>query len=183
MSEFDQLLRLDVPVETTFMQAKWAVDRLYPQQETLYDPVLYVVKRAKDATYPFTVAVDLDGTLAKKEEPFSSETIGEPIPGAIAWVKKFHDAGARIIIFTVRSTSKTLKDWLKTNKVPYDYINENPDQPAGSSGKVLADVYYDDRAVDATDHSKSGPEVLGRINANVLTSTLTQQSDVTKDQN
>lgn len=142
-----------------------------------YEPVLFLVKRADDDKYPFTVAVDLDGTLAKKEEPFNPATIGEPIPGAIAWVTKFHEAGARIIIFTVRGDADLVATWLTKHKVPYDHINENPDQPKDSSGKILADVYYDDRAINATNHDKAGPEVLGRIKAHDLLSAVTLESD------
>lgn len=142
-----------------------------------YEPSLLLVKRADDDKYPFTVAVDLDGTLAKKEEPFNPATIGEPIPGAIAWVTKFHEAGARIIIFTVRGDADLVATWLTKHKVPYDHINENPDQPKDSSGKILADVYYDDRAINATNHDKAGPEVLGRIKAHDLLSAVTLESD------
>jgi inorganic pyrophosphatase len=130
-----------------------------------YAPCLLFVKRADDNDTPFTIAVDLDGTLAAKEEPFDSKTIGEPRERTIHWVKKFHEAGARIIIFTVRDNNKLVEDWLKTHEIPYDFVNENPDQPPNSSGKVFADVYFDDRGVDATDPDATGPEVLRRIDA------------------
>ena len=66
-------------------------------------------------------------------------------------VKDMHDAGARIIIFTVRGDKDLVADWLDDHDVPYDHINENPDQPEDASGKILADAYLDDRAFSARD--------------------------------
>lgn len=126
---------------------------------------LLLVKRAEDDDRPFTIAVDLDGTLAKKEEPFNADSIGGPIEKAIAWVRRFHKAGARIIIFTVRGDKDLVSDWLEEHEVPYDYINENPDQPKKSSGKVLADIYRDDRAMNAENPDEHGPEILRRVKA------------------
>lgn len=108
-----------------------------------------------------TVAVDLDGTLAKLTDDV--KTIGEPRPHAKEWLKKFKDAGARIIIFTVRGNRQQVKDWLDKYEMAYDYVNENPDQPLDGSGKVIADCYVDDRAVNAEDWDEAGPEALKRL--------------------
>lgn len=132
--------------------------------DQLDEPVLFLVKRGADEhDHPFTIAIDLDGTLAEQEVPFDADSIGEPIERALAWVRRFRKAGARLIIFTVRGDNELVKDWLEEHDVPFDYINENPDQPEGSSGKIFADIYYDDRAVDARDHDTAGPEVLERM--------------------
>lgn len=128
-----------------------------------YTPQLYFVKRAEDDDQPFTIAVDLDGTIAKKEEPFNPETIGEPIEDAIDYVRQFKKAGARIIIFTVRGDTAMVEKWLDDNDVPYDFVNHNPDQPEDASGKVIADVYWDDRAYNAEDPHEHGPGILRRI--------------------
>lgn len=126
-----------------------------------YIPVLVAVKlAADDRNTPYTIAVDLDGTLAEKEEPFNLETIGRPRKNAKKWMVAFHDAGARLIINTVRGNKTLIADWFKANEVPYDYINENPDQPEGGSGKVIADAYWDDRAYSATDLEENGPKLL-----------------------
>lgn len=129
------------------------------------EPHLLFVKRAADDGHTFTICVDLDGTLAEKEEPFNPKTIGNPREEAVEWVRLFHEAGARIIIFTVRGDTKLVEGWLKQNDVPYDYVNENPDQPPNSSGKVFADVYWDDRAFNADDPNEHGPEILRRVKA------------------
>lgn len=122
-----------------------------------------MVKRATDDDTPFTIAFDLDGTLAKKEEPFDPDSIGEPREEAVAYARKFKKAGARIIIFTVRGDTELVAAWAEEHDVPYDYINENPDQPEDGSGKVIADVYIDDKAIDGNDPEVYGPEVLRRI--------------------
>ena len=106
-------------------------------------------KRADE--HGLTVAVDLDGTLAEKQEPFDPASIGPPIPGRIEAVNRLSDGGASVIIWTVRDHPDLVRRWLAAHGVRYDHINENPNQPEGSSGKVYADVYVDDRAVNATD--------------------------------
>jgi hypothetical protein len=111
-----------------------------------------------------TVAVDLDGTLARHYETFDPKYIPPPKAGARKWLKKFQAAGARVIIFTVRGDDELTAKWLKEHELPCDYINENPDQPQGSSGKILADIYWDDRAISAAGPlDDSGPSVLSRL--------------------
>jgi hypothetical protein len=108
-----------------------------------------------------TVAVDLDGTLMQSPDKFDPSVFSPPKAGAAKWLKKFRDAGARIIIFTVRGNTEVIGDWLREHKIEYDFINENPDQPADSSGKVIADVYWDDRAISAAGElDDSGDQVL-----------------------
>jgi len=102
-------------------------------------------KIARDAT----VAVDLDGTLAKQMKPYDNNKIGDPRPGAKDAMDELKEKNCTIIINTVRGNKKLVGDWLKEHEIPYDHINENPDQPPGASAKPLADVYIDDRAVDA----------------------------------
>jgi hypothetical protein len=134
------------------------------QAKNVYSFTCRLVKRAEDSDRrPFTIAFDLDGTLAEKEEPFNPDTIGDPIPEAVEYARRFQEAGARIIIFTVRGNKRLVRKWLDRHDVSYDYINENPDQPADASGKVLADVYIDDRAVNGENPAEYGPEVLQRI--------------------
>jgi inorganic pyrophosphatase len=123
--------------------------------------VKYAAWDSKDR--PFYIAVDLDGTLAEKMEPFDAKKIGEPRENAKYWLDKFREAGAKIIIFTVRGDDKLVKAWLDKHDLPWDYINENPDQPPDSSGKVYADCYLDDRGINAEDLDAGAEEVLRRI--------------------
>lgn len=96
---------------------------------------------------PKTVAMDLDGTLAQYNGWKGEEVIGDLLPGAREAMQSLKDAGTQVIIFTTRGRTDLIKAWLEKNRVPYDHINQNPDQPKGTSGKILADVYVDDRAL------------------------------------
>ncbi len=95
------------------------------------------------------VAVDLDGTLAESGI-FDPEFIGEPIEQNVANVRKLKEAGCSIVVFTCRDDDDFVASWLDQNGVPWDAINANLSGEE-TSGKVLADVYWDDRAVNAGD--------------------------------
>jgi hypothetical protein len=96
-----------------------------------------------------TVAVDLDGTLAKAPKKFDPKKIEAPRPGAKDAMEEFRRKGYRIVINTVRGDTALIKQWLEEHEIAYDHINENPDQPKDSSNKIIADVMIDDRGVDA----------------------------------
>lgn len=100
---------------------------------------------------PYTIAVDFDGTIAESTVPFDPEKVGKPIQKTINFMRECRLRGARLIIHTVRGNLDPVKDYLFEHDVPYDYINENPDQPEGSSDKLYADVYVDDRAENIED--------------------------------
>ena len=94
-----------------------------------------------------TACVDLDGTIFEYDRWRGEQFFGELIPGAKEALKGLRDAGWRVIIYTTRGSRDLVGAALLESGVPYDYINENPDQPPGCSGKPIADVYVDDRAV------------------------------------
>ena len=113
---------------------------------------------------PFTLCVDLDGTLAEQMKPFDPDVVGPPRADAVRWMEAFRDAGARLVVWTVRGNAALVKEWLDDHNVPYDYINENPDHPPDGSRKVLADLYLDDRGVSAAGAwNDFGAEVLKKI--------------------
>lgn len=121
-------------------------------------------KAAADNSYVPTIAIDMDGTIAKPYKKFDPRNIPGPRPGARAAVREFQRLGYRIIIFTARGDKTLVKDYLHKHDIPYDYVNENPDQPADSSGKVIADVYIDDKGIDARQAwNKIKDQTLGRI--------------------
>jgi len=114
-------------------------------------------EKADRSAHVPTVAVDLDGTLAEYDGWRGEDHFGSVRPGALDALNTLRDRGCRIIIFTTRGATNKVRKWLEENGLPFDYINENPDQPPGSSSKPIADLYLDDRAVDA---SKSWSAVL-----------------------
>ena len=96
-------------------------------------------------------AIDFDGTLVEHAFP----AIGKPLPGAVDTVKALIAAGHRVIIWTCRKGVHELeaREWLRDNGINYEKFNENPpdvvDMLSGSTRKVFAHVYIDDRSFPA----------------------------------
>ena len=96
---------------------------------------------------PKIVAVDLDGTLLEYDGWKGPAHFGQPIPGVVSALFELKKAGWAIVIWTTRKTDYALRAHLEKHDIPFDYINKHPWQPPGSSHKITADVYLDDRAV------------------------------------
>lgn len=107
-----------------------------------------------------TLAVDFDGVIADYSKGYQGpDVFGSPIEGAAEFLQKLHDEGWRIIIWTAREEIGLLKKYLDANKIPYDFVNENPDQST-TAKKVWADVYLDDRGLTFTgDWQKAYKEI------------------------
>lgn len=95
-----------------------------------------------------TICIDFDGVIHDYSKGWQGDDVfGSMIPNADLGTKALKKQGFTIIIFTTRPKTDALVKWLKDNKIVYDYINENPSQPKKSSGKLIADVYLDDRGI------------------------------------
>jgi len=106
------------------------------------------------------IAVDFDCTICEHAYP----DIGDPVPGAFAWLKLFQKAGAKLILWTMRSDVRNEAESPLGNKANRDYlseavafcggnglsfwgVNENPEQASWTdSPKVFAHLYIDDAA-------------------------------------
>ena len=91
------------------------------------------------------IAVDFDGTVVEHAFP----DIGAPAPGAIEWIKRWHAAGARIILWTMRSGESLTEAhiYLTGNGIELFGVNNNPEQHEWtSSPKAYAHLYVDDAA-------------------------------------
>lgn len=96
------------------------------------------------------ICIDFDGTIVDHRFP----EIGPPVPEALEWMGKFQDAGARMILFTMRSEGGSSGDvltpavnYLKENGVHLYGINKNPTQAHWtSSPKAYGQLYIDDAA-------------------------------------
>ncbi len=94
------------------------------------------------------VCVDLDGTIAHYTEWFGEHHFGNVIPGCKKALETLRDNNWIIIIYTTRANKKLISEYLIANNIPFDFINENPNQPENAiGGKPFADVYIDDRAI------------------------------------
>lgn len=97
----------------------------------------------------FIAAIDFDGTIAEHEFP----QIGPPVPGAIAWMRKFQELGASLLLWTMRSDGpegdvlSQAIEFCRTQGVEFDGHNVNPTQHTWTlSPKMYAQVYIDDNA-------------------------------------
>jgi len=93
-----------------------------------------------------TIAIDLDGTLAEYKGWRGEGHIGKPIKNARWFCMQLKKEGWRIIIWTVRQDTATIKSWLLLHKIPFDAINV--DFFYGSHRKVIAHIYLDDRGIN-----------------------------------
>jgi hypothetical protein len=103
------------------------------------------------------IGVDFDGTLAEHEFP----DIGLPVPGAFEWLKKFQAAGAKLMLWTMRSDGRVADgspengpvlteavEFCRKHGVEFWAVNENPEQRSWTgSNKQYAHAYIDDAAV------------------------------------
>lgn len=91
------------------------------------------------------IAIDFDGTIVHHEYP----AVGEPVHGAVFYMDRFIKAGAKLILFTMRSNGglDDAKDYLKDIGLEFYGFNVNPDQFIWtSSPKPYANIYIDDAA-------------------------------------
>jgi histidinol phosphatase-like enzyme len=96
---------------------------------------------------PPIAAIDLDGTILEYDGWKGPAHFGKPVAGIIDELGTLKREGWAIVIWTCRANDFALKAHLEKYQVPYDYINKHPWQPPGSSHKVYADVYVDDRGL------------------------------------
>ena len=96
------------------------------------------------------ICVDFDGTIVDHRFPY----IGDPVPLALSWLKRWHELGAKIILFTMRSDASKYGDvlseavaYLEKRGVQLYAVNENPDQEGWSSSpKAYGHIYIDNAA-------------------------------------
>jgi len=113
-----------------------------------------------------TVAVDFDRTLFHHIDWEGHEQCGEPIPGARDAVLELRKMGFTIVVWTTRNQPDIVTAAMKKYDIPFDYINENPNQPPDANpNKLTADFYIDDRAVRFT----NWPYVLAEIRTRLKT--------------
>ena len=96
------------------------------------------------------ICVDFDGTIVDHCFP----EIGAEAPGAIHWLTRLQDQGAKLILFTMRSDTSfggpmlsDAVDFLERRGIKLFGINTNPNQRSWTeSPKAYADIYVDDAA-------------------------------------
>lgn len=143
------------------------------------------------------IAVDFDGTIAEHEFP----EIGAAVPGAFEWMKRWQEAGAKLILWTMRSDGRSADgkrengpvltdavEFCRANGVEFFAVNGNPGQTTWTqSPKCYAHIYVDDAAFGCplissrkagkrpmVDWSRVGPQVLSMVREQVKTKAVTQ---------
>lgn len=96
-----------------------------------------------------TIAIDFDATITEYSGYKGKGNFGDPMPNVADVLSELMMRGWIIIIHTTRSETHQVKEYLDKNKIPYNYINFNPENinKGLNIGKPLADVYLDDRAI------------------------------------
>lgn len=112
-------------------------NRLYDHFDTWVESKMLATKRA-------SIAVDLDGTLARTTEgDFNPEVIGEPVPAMLERVKQWIAAGDEVVIFTARAATPSnvphVKAWLKKHGLGDLEVTNRKDPEMKA--------FWDDRAV------------------------------------
>lgn len=97
-----------------------------------------------------TICIDFDGVIADYSKYNGKGFFGNPLPGAVKKIRELKEQGWTIIIYTTRSETHQLKEYLDLHRILYDYINYNPENidQGCNMGKPLATVYLDDRAIN-----------------------------------
>ncbi|MCT4545090.1 MAG: hypothetical protein N4A63_16290 [Vallitalea sp.] len=103
-------------------------------------------KKILDMQYKKIVAIDFDGTIVEDEFPNIGAIKQETVDRML--IEKAR--GSVLIIWTCRGGTRLREavKFLKTNNIPFDYVNRNPLNPLGdTTRKLYADEYWDDKAV------------------------------------
>jgi len=95
-----------------------------------------------------TVCIDIDGTISHYIKWVDAKTFGEVLPHCAETIHHLKADGWYVIIYTTRADKNEISKFLGEHNIPFDAINENPNQPDNAKGgKPIADVYVDDRAI------------------------------------
>lgn len=131
------------------------------------------------------ICVDMDGTIVDHRFP----DIGVEAPGAFYWMKQWQQAGAKLILWTMRSDGRTgdgkengpvltdAVEFCRARGVEFYAVNENPTQKSWTtSPKAYAEIFVDDAAIGCplrpspraggrpvVDWSVVGPAVMAKL--------------------
>ena len=123
-----------------------------------------------------TIAVDLDGVLAKYDPAtFDPCHIGDPIPGALEFVRELQEF-ADIIVMTARIRGQDDEFDLMTALMVNEWLDRNGLKCGvwDRQGKPLAAAYVDDRGVRCDPQNNPGDFTLARYTCRCLCAKVSQ---------
>lgn len=95
------------------------------------------------------LAIDLDDTIHDTQNVLPGYKMGQPTTGAVDAIKKLHDDGHTIVIFTARNVQdprvyRAVKDWLGYFKIPHHAITniKRPEYDLMIDDKALKFEYW-----------------------------------------
>lgn len=101
-----------------------------------------------DPKRPEILALDVDGTLLHYDGFKGRDEFGEAVQGMIEELNILKENKWVIVIWTCRPDTPALREHLKAQDVPFDYVNEHPWNGPDDPRKIHADVYADDKNVE-----------------------------------
>ncbi len=107
------------------------------------------------------IAIDFDGTIAEYDDWKGAGVVGKPIPGAVEFVRKVHELGFNVAIFSTRAASEEGKNaiiqWIHENKLG-DIISGVTHEKSG-----MFELIVDDRGITfAGDYRSVLKEIIRR---------------------
>lgn len=89
--------------------------------------------------------MDFDNTIAGYDKWRGPKVLGPPVPYALDAILELIEWGWQVVIFTTRGNKSAIEQWLRDNNFPELQVNSTSHNPADSSHKPIAEVYFDDR--------------------------------------
>lgn len=86
------------------------------------------------------IAYDLDNTV------YDFHKKGETYTQVIRLLRQLHSVNCYMICFTANEDRNFVVDFLNSNDIPFDSINENPPFFKGKEKKIYFNAFLDDRA-------------------------------------
>jgi hypothetical protein len=88
------------------------------------------------------IAYDYDNTV------FDYHNLGYQFNGLISLLRECKQHGAKFIVYSCSPTERypEMVNYLTTNDIPFDTINENIVELHGGQGKLFYNIFLDDRA-------------------------------------
>lgn len=120
----------------------------------------------EDGELQKALCIDFDGVISSYNGFKGRGIFGSPVEGAKNCLEKFRREGWRLIVHTSRGEIGLIEDYLVRERIPFDFINYNPDNAKFqlSDTKPVAHVYIDDRAVTFNGNWESIYEKVSRFN-------------------